>query len=134
MRKLIILIGILALIVWAASPYVTLRKQQKDVARLEAKLESLRADNERLREDIKRFSDPKYIEVLARDKLGLVKDGERAFLVVDDPKKKSPPDDDDASPDAGSSPSKGGKKTAQKDPDQPGTLDQILRFFGLTQE
>jgi cell division protein FtsB len=49
-----------------------------------ASLADLRAENERLREQVSRLtSDPAAIEELARDELGLMRPGEKLFIVKD---------------------------------------------------
>jgi hypothetical protein len=49
---------------------------------LETRLAQLTAQNKRLQSDIGRLQDPGELEVLARDRLGLVKPGERAYYFV----------------------------------------------------
>jgi cell division protein FtsB len=57
-----------------------LKKELQSIERENKKLEQ---ENEKLREEIKRLDDktydPKYIEMLAREELGLVKKGEIVF-------------------------------------------------------
>ena len=57
------------------------RRQYVEVA---ASLNSLRQDNARLRDEIRRLkSDPSTIESIARDELGLMRPGELVFIVRD---------------------------------------------------
>lgn len=59
------------------------RRQYADVA---ADLARTRHENERLREDIRRLrEDPSAIESVAREQLGLMRDGEVLFVVHDLP-------------------------------------------------
>jgi cell division protein FtsB len=54
-----------------------------------AALAQQRADNDKLREEVSRLtSDPAAIEELARDELGLMRPGEKVFIVKD----RKPPD------------------------------------------
>lgn len=53
---------------------------------LEQSLTDARADNERLRDEAQRLRDePAAIEEIARDELGLIRPGERLFIVKDVP-------------------------------------------------
>jgi cell division protein FtsB len=62
------------------------RRQYDAVA---AALAQKRAENARLREEIRRLSDdPKRIESVAREELGLMREGEVLFIVHDE---KQPP-------------------------------------------
>ena len=62
------------------------RRQYRDVA---AALAQKRAENTRLREEIRLLrDDPKRIEAVAREELGLMREGEVLFIVRDE---KKPP-------------------------------------------
>ena len=53
---------------------------KKDVESLEREVSTLRAETARLTADVDRLrTDPDYIEQIARDKLGLVKPGDRVL-------------------------------------------------------
>jgi cell division protein FtsB len=53
---------------------------KKDVENLEREVGALRAETARLTADVDRLrTDPEYIEQIARDKLGLVKPGDRVY-------------------------------------------------------
>jgi cell division protein FtsB len=57
------------------------RRQYRDVA---AALESLRRENGKLREHVRRLrDDPAAIESLAREQLGLIRPGEVLFIIKD---------------------------------------------------
>jgi cell division protein FtsB len=59
-------------------------RARREYRRVEADLAQLRADNERLREDMRRLrDDPKRIEAVAREDLGLMREGEVLFIVHD---------------------------------------------------
>ena len=58
------------------------RRQYREVA---ASLESLRRENGRLREHVRRLrDDPGAIESLAREQLGLIRPGEVLFIIKDE--------------------------------------------------
>jgi len=64
-----------------------LARSRQEHARLAAEVAQRRAENERLREEIRRLSgeDPTAIEEIARRELGLIKPGERLFIIRDVP-------------------------------------------------
>lgn len=73
--------------------------QRERINSLEERREALRAENKRLTEEAERLADPAELEVLARDRLGLVRPGERAYFVepagealeADQPTEPAPP-------------------------------------------
>lgn len=72
-------------LVLAMSLIVPLRQyaaQRARVAELEEKVASLNTANARLERQIERLKDPKYLERLARECIGMVKPGEIAFVTV----------------------------------------------------
>jgi len=56
---------------------------RKDLRALENKLQEARKENERLQEEMVLLQDMEYIEIKARERLGLVRPGETIFYVVD---------------------------------------------------
>ena len=142
MRKLIVAIVIIAVLVWTASPMLEIMEQKRQLATLQSKLASLKDENRALRDDIKRFSDPGFIEVLAREKLGLVKEGERSYVVIppresrDDAAAEAAPEASGDAADKGNSDSAASRdhsaKAATPDPvGRSDLVDRILRFLGL---
>ena len=64
--------------------FVQRMRAGQDYARTAAKLETIRSENNRLREDIRRLkTDADAIEELAREQLGLIKPGEVVFILRD---------------------------------------------------
>jgi cell division protein FtsB len=81
-RRRLMLVG--ALIVGAFAlffPARQLLQQRATIVTLSERLIELRAENQRLEQDVKLLSDPAELEVLARERLGLVRPGERAYFV-----------------------------------------------------
>lgn len=76
-----------ALVVFAAwSFYPVARVQygeQRQKARLEAELASLRERNSNLRQEVDHLKTPEGVEQVARESLGLVKEGENVYVVLD---------------------------------------------------
>jgi cell division protein FtsL len=62
-------------------PARQLIQQRQEIGSLEQRLVELRTENNRLDEQVDRLSDPAELEVLARERLGLVRPGERAYFV-----------------------------------------------------
>ena len=61
---------------------VALLKARRDFAGVEASLAHARAENARLREQARRLrEDPAAIEEIARRELGLIKPGEKLFII-----------------------------------------------------
>jgi cell division protein FtsB len=59
-------------------------RARRDYRELSDSVEALRAENARLRQDVKRYrDDPAAIESLAREELGLLKPGEVLFIIRD---------------------------------------------------
>jgi cell division protein FtsB len=63
---------------------LALLKARRDFAGVEASLAEARAENARLREQARRLrEDPTAIEEIARRELGMIKPGEKLFIVRD---------------------------------------------------
>jgi cell division protein FtsB len=63
---------------------LALIRTRQQYAELAAKVDAARAENARLRAEIRRLTeDPVLIEVIARRELGLIKPGERLFIIRD---------------------------------------------------
>jgi cell division protein FtsB len=88
-RMMLAVVGIGALFV-LFFPMRQLVQQRSDIASLEQRLAALRTENGRLSKDVDRLSDPKELEVLARERLGLVRPGERAYFVEPVKPKQAP--------------------------------------------
>jgi cell division protein FtsB len=68
---------------------LALLKARRSFSAVEQSLERARADNERLRDQARRLrEDPTAIEELARRELGLIKPGEKLFIIRDAPPQK----------------------------------------------
>lgn len=62
-------------------PARQLISQRDRIDSLEERRNALQSENRRLAAEASRLSDPTELEVLARDRLGLVRPGERAYFV-----------------------------------------------------
>jgi hypothetical protein len=65
-------------------------QQRNHISNLESRYAQLRVENRQLNEQVKRLSDASELEALARQRLGLVRPGEKAYF-VDPVKPKSTP-------------------------------------------
>ena len=86
MRKsLLLLSGILVLIILGFTAVshrglLGLYRLEKNQAELELRLTELQAENEKLRSEIERLkTDPAYLEKVAREELGMVREDEIVF-------------------------------------------------------
>jgi len=66
-------------------PYRQILDSQRQVESARDQLASLEAQNEVLAADVEALNTPEEIERLARDKLGYVREGEVAYVVLDPP-------------------------------------------------
>jgi cell division protein FtsB len=73
---------VLLLLALAVAPLRALIDQREHLSQLEQQAEVLEARNALLEERIDRFTDPAYLEQLARGCLGMVRPGETAFVMV----------------------------------------------------
>jgi cell division protein FtsB len=74
----IVLVGAAFVLFFPARQLV---QQRRHITDLEQRLTVLRAENDELDEDVKRLTDPGELEALARERLMLVRPGERAYFV-----------------------------------------------------
>ncbi len=80
---LILLMG--AAFITQVVPYNQIVDSQRQVAAAKAELAGLRADNAELQSDVDALYTDAEIERLAREKLGYVRPGETAYVVLDPP-------------------------------------------------
>ena len=88
-RAAVLAVVALILLTLAVAPLRALIDHRNDLARLEQQAELLAERNARLEARIERFTDPTYLEQLARECLGMVRPGETAFVMV--PTRGAPP-------------------------------------------
>ncbi len=77
-------------VAWAASPVQNRFAQRIEIDSLTKGIALRSGDNQQLRDEIKKLrNDPHYIELLARKDLGLIKEGEKAYVVIEPDEKNS---------------------------------------------
>ncbi len=79
---LVVLVGLLFAFVY---PTRTFLDQRDETDKARAQLELLQSENARMTRETKKLSTDSEIEQLAREKYGLVKPGERPFVVLPAP-------------------------------------------------
>ncbi len=92
MRKklflILVIIESLFLLFWGIKSYYTINLSQKEIRKVEEKLDQLKLENQRLKEQINSLEDPFYLEKMAREKLGLAKKGEIVYKILPAPAEK----------------------------------------------
>lgn len=84
----VVLVGLLFAFVY---PTRTFLDQRDQTNKARAQLELLRSENARLARESKKLSNDSEIERLAREKYGLVKPGEKPFVILPAPSSTVPP-------------------------------------------
>lgn len=80
----LVVVLVLAVAVWSYYPVAKVQyREQREKARLEAELEGLKQRNQKLRAQVDRLKTPEGVEQVARESLGLVKQGENLYVVMD---------------------------------------------------
>jgi cell division protein FtsL len=85
---LVVLVGLLFAFVY---PTRTFLDQRDETNKAREQLGVLQAENARLARESKRLSTDSEIQRLAREKYGLVKPGERPFVILPAPSSTTPP-------------------------------------------
>ena len=85
---LVVLVGLLFAFVY---PTRTFLDQRNETNKARAQLDLLESENARLSRESKRLSTDSEIERLAREKYGLVKPGERPFVILPAPTSSTTP-------------------------------------------
>lgn len=80
-NRLLILVALAAAVAILFVPAEQFIRQRHQIATLQTSLAKLHAEDERLGTESHRLSDPNELALLARQRLGLVKPGERAYFV-----------------------------------------------------
>jgi cell division protein FtsB len=84
--------------VFSRHGYLRRRELARENQRLRLELKELRAENVRLREELSHLDDPEAVERLAREELGLVKEGEKVYRFVEKDKNRENAKGKDAPP------------------------------------
>lgn len=71
-----------------AGQFSRLHALQREVTTLQAELEELQEKNRELRRQVEMVQSDTYVEKVAREKLGLIKPGEKRIIQVEEPAEK----------------------------------------------
>ncbi len=89
--RLILALGVAAVLiqdVFGSHGFLALRRSQREIEQLRQEIAQLHAENKELAEHVQALkSDPKLIEKIAREEMGLARPGERIFKLPADGKK-----------------------------------------------
>jgi len=89
--RVILGLGITALLiqdVFGTHGFLALRQSQREIEQLRQEIAQINAENKELTEQVKGLkSDPKLIERIAREEMGLARPGEKIFKLPGDGKK-----------------------------------------------
>jgi cell division protein FtsB len=94
--SLFLIISVSVFLLLSYPAYKDWREQEILKKKLEAELKEVRAENAKLKEEIEKLHSPDYIEILAREKFGLVKPGEKSYIVI--PPKEEQPETTETTP------------------------------------
>jgi cell division protein FtsB len=121
--QVVVLVLVLGLVsAMAIQPTRQLLEQRRRIEGMAAELGDVRDLNRSLEDRIARLQDPDYIEQLARDQTGLIRPGEKAYVVLPPSRKAQ---------------RKAEKRAEAKAPDrpepvaEPGLVEGFLDFVGL---
>lgn len=93
--RTILAVALAALLVqdiFGAHGFLAMRRTQKEIDRLRREIQQVTANNRELDAEVKALrSDPELIERIAREKLGLAREGELIFKLPAPPAVKSDP-------------------------------------------
>ena len=112
----LLVLGLLAAM--AIEPTVELMQQNERIARMKAELNAIDRTNERLERRITRLDDPDFLEQKAREQIGLVRPDETTYLVVPPGRPRSH--------------AKKEREPAPTPPPEPGFVEGLLEFVGLS--
>lgn len=90
--KLLLVLGVGVAAFLLFFPAKQLVGQQERIHRLEDRLEALQRENRELSEEVERLSDPEELELVARERLGLVEPGERLYAFTPTPSPEPTPE------------------------------------------
>src|SRR5690242_680811 len=90
---LLICVGLFAHQIFGQHGYLALRRERRDFEALRQQIQMLQKENQLLQSQIKSLkTDPKAIEKMAREQMGLARPGEIIFTLPDkNPENNSPP-------------------------------------------
>lgn len=89
LKNVVIIILIAIFVISYIRQEVTMNKIQKDIEAKQTQLNELKDKNEKLQDEVNQSSTDEYIERMARERLGMIKDGEKVITNSDSSQDKS---------------------------------------------
>ncbi|MDD2573089.1 MAG: septum formation initiator family protein [Bacillota bacterium] len=81
-KNIVIILLAVYLVYTLSAQYIAISKSRTEEARIQAQIEQMKKENEKLKDEIERMQSDEYIEKIARERLGLIKSGEIMFVDV----------------------------------------------------
>lgn len=89
LKNVVIIILIAIFVISYIRQEVTMNKIQKGIEAKQTQLNELKDKNKKLQDEVNQSSTDKYIEKMARERLGMIKDGEKVITNSDSSQDKS---------------------------------------------
>lgn len=81
-KGIVIILLIVYLLYTLTAQHMIIRRTQAKEKQIQAQIEQITEENDRLKEELERTQSDEYIEKVARERLGLIKSGEIMFVDV----------------------------------------------------
>lgn len=88
LKNMVIIILIAILVISYVRQELTMNKIHKDIEAKQTQLNELQDKNKKLQDEVNQSSTDEYIERMARERLGMIKNGEKVITNSDSPKDK----------------------------------------------
>lgn len=88
LKNVVIIILIAILVISYVRQELTMNKIHKDIEAKQTQLNELQDKNKKLQDEVNQSSTDEYIERMARERLGMIKDGEQVITNSDSPQDK----------------------------------------------
>ena len=88
LKNMVIIILIAILVISYVRQELTMNKIHKDIEDKQTQLNELQDKNKKLQDEVNQSSTDEYIERMARERLGMIKDGEKVITNSDSPQDK----------------------------------------------
>lgn len=88
LKNMVIIILIAILVISYVRQELTMNKIKKDIEAKQTQLNELQDKNKKLQDEVNQSSTDEYIERMARERLGMIKDGEKVITNSDSPQDK----------------------------------------------
>lgn len=89
LKNVVIIILIAIFVISYIRQEVTMNKIQKGIEAKQTQLNELKDKNKKLQDEVNQSSTDKYIEKMARERLGMIKEGEKVITNSDSPQDKA---------------------------------------------